>query len=294
MKKENTRKPDTDEHRRYIILDAALWDIEISPAFSFDNQYCCLFATRGAEHELDAVAPYLFEYTEGDELSNWVRYKELKGKKALHLLSTLSMEHLRKHLRRFLRVKTESGKWCLFRFYDPEVAHTAIPAFTDEQHIYFFRGIESLTYFQSKTDRCDATLTPDRAKHEELQEAAKEKDLLPFIISNVQFKAIKEAMTVFFHQKMFYLLKESRYIPDIPESRIYAIIEKQTRKLVRYHINDENNSRIFIETSFRYPVLCEERLPDHLDEIMLRYADETRKIQAVVNYLNSNNYAAKY
>ena len=151
------------EHKNYLILDAALWNINIEPAFNFDNKHCCLFTTRGAEHELNAVAPYLFEYKDGDKLSNWVKYKVSKGLRMLFLSSALSMKQLRKHLRRFLRVKTEDGRWLLF-------------------------------------------------------------------------------------QQMFFALESSKYFPKLPEAKIYAIIENQTKKLIKYKIKDFNNSRVFIGT----------------------------------------------
>lgn len=73
---------DEEKSKNYLILDAALWDMEIEPAFEFGNKYCCLFATKGAEDELNDVAPYLFEYEQSDELSKWVQYKEAKDKRA--------------------------------------------------------------------------------------------------------------------------------------------------------------------------------------------------------------------
>lgn len=129
----------------YLILDAALWDVEIESAFNFGNKYCCLFATRGVDHELNAVAPYLFEYEDSDELCKWVKYKETKGMRALYLSSIYTSEQLRKHLRRFLRVKKEDGGWLFLRLYDPYVLNCVLPNLTQEQIEEFLTPIEHVT-----------------------------------------------------------------------------------------------------------------------------------------------------
>jgi hypothetical protein len=120
-------------NRKYLILDAALWDADINPTFGFGNEYSCLFATRGAEHELNGVAPYLFEYEDDDELSRWVKYKETTGLRALYISSILSLEQLRKHFRRFLRVKREDGGWLFLRIFDPYVLNCVLPNLTQTQ-----------------------------------------------------------------------------------------------------------------------------------------------------------------
>lgn len=134
-------KTNQDTCKMYLVLDAALWSVEIEPAFEFGNKYCCLFATKGAEDELNDVAPYLFEYEESDELSKWVKYKEAKDKRALYLVSSLSLEQLRKHLRKFLRVKTEEGKWLFFRLHDPFVINYVLPNLTQVQLEELFESI---------------------------------------------------------------------------------------------------------------------------------------------------------
>lgn len=276
--------------KKYLILDAALWDVEIETAYSFGNKYCCLFATRGADHELNAVAPYVFEYEDGDELSNWVRYKESKGMRSLYIYSTFSMEQLRKHLRQFLRVKTADGKWLFFRFYDPKVAHVSIPILTNEQRALFFIGIEHIGYYQTKANHEYVTLVSDIAQYINSSETIKSKSLLPLMITNDQLTGIKDAMLVVFHQQMFFALKSSKYFPKLSVEEIYKIIEKQTQKLIKYGINGNNNSKIFIETSFRYSVLCRNELPVELSNVIEKYSDETQKVQAIVNHLNYNNY----
>lgn len=132
-------------YKKYVILDAALWGVGIEPAYDFGNNYCCLFATKGAEDELNAVAPYLFEYEDGDEFSKWVEYKESKGMRSLYLSSSLSLEQLRKHLRRFLRVKKEDGGWLFLRLHDPYVLNCVLPNLTQEQIEEFLTPIEHVT-----------------------------------------------------------------------------------------------------------------------------------------------------
>lgn len=138
-------KENFETYKQYLVLDAALWNIEMDTSFSFENKYTSLFATRGAEHGLDSVAPYLFEYAENDELSKWVNYKGKKGLRALYIFSDISLEQLRKHLRRFLRMKKEDGTYIYFRFYDPFVVNIVLPNLNQEQLSDFFEKIDYLT-----------------------------------------------------------------------------------------------------------------------------------------------------
>lgn len=121
----------------YVILDAALWSVDISTAFSLCSVYTSLFATRGAEQELDDVAPYLFSYADNTDFGDWLSRKEKKGLRALYISSDETLDGLRKHLRRFLRVKTGDGKWLFFRFYDPHVLMSSFPYLDEEQQFYF-------------------------------------------------------------------------------------------------------------------------------------------------------------
>lgn len=125
----------------YVILDAAVWGFHMEDIFlKHKTRYCSLFATRGADRQLDSVAPYLLEYNQ--ELKQWIDQRGRRDLRRLYIKSDCSLEKLRKHLRRFQRVKTAGGKWLFFRFYDPNVVNVVFPHLTQQQLEEFFRVID--------------------------------------------------------------------------------------------------------------------------------------------------------
>ncbi len=143
QQKENPQKQKSKKSN-FVILDRALWKEDIEIAFSMCDNHTCLFATRGADHELDNVAPYLFEYNGNEKWLRWIKKKQEKGKRVLYLTANASLEELRKHIRRFLRVKSEDNKWLFFRIYDPEVVNCVFPNLKSEQLKEFFSIVTSV------------------------------------------------------------------------------------------------------------------------------------------------------
>jgi hypothetical protein len=68
----------------------------------------------------------------------------------LFLKSPLDLDGTRKHLRRFLKAKTEDGKVLLFRYYDPRVLRVYLPTCTAEELRTFFGPITAM-YLESRT-----------------------------------------------------------------------------------------------------------------------------------------------
>lgn len=54
------------------------------------------------------------------------------------LASAAPAAELRRHLRRFLRVRTEAGKILAFRYYDPRVLRVFLPALKEKDAAHFF------------------------------------------------------------------------------------------------------------------------------------------------------------
>lgn len=187
-----TQQNQLKEPVNYVILDAAVWDTHLNMAFSLSTAYTSLFATRGAEHDLDDVAPYLFAYTENSDFGKWLQSQKEGGLRALYLSSDTTLEGLRKHLRRFLRIKTESGKWLFFRFYDPHVAAITLPYLTEEQQRYFYHKIAYIQY--------DHRLTKEPTF------------LMPSIhvVDDIQTTQIKYYPTFIFDKKQLALINQER------------------------------------------------------------------------------------
>ncbi|WP_165024391.1 DUF4123 domain-containing protein [Dysgonomonas sp. ZJ279] len=124
----------------YVLIDAALWkeDIEII----FDKvSYRSLFRGSVGE-ELWSVAPYLVDITSNDGLAERIKEKDPIERRVTWLSSSANIDDLRKHLRRFLRMKQENGSFIYFRFYDPFVLNYILPNLVQDQLTVFFVNID--------------------------------------------------------------------------------------------------------------------------------------------------------
>ncbi len=111
----------------YALLDAAkvLGLPEMLETSGLDH--ACLFQGTAAE-ELRDVAPWIVRLDEHHKFTRsvftsgnapWDMWDKEPG---ILLRSQGSLADLRRHLRKFTRVKDETGKWYYVRFYDPAVA----------------------------------------------------------------------------------------------------------------------------------------------------------------------------
>jgi hypothetical protein len=126
---------------RYVLIDAALWENDIDDVLLSNVTYRSLF--RGSTGEkLWNVAPYLVDVSSNEEFIKKIKGKNTVERRVAWLHSSLDIDALRKHLRRFLRMKTEDGRYLYFRFYDPYVVNTVLPNLTQEQVNEFFEPIE--------------------------------------------------------------------------------------------------------------------------------------------------------
>ena len=127
--------------KTWAILDAAR-DKRILRAVERSSQEsCCLFAGK-ISRQLAEVAPYLVRFEKGDELANFVLEKGWGNAWGIFLSSQGSMETLRKHFRRFLRVTDESGRKLLFRYYDPRVLPIYLPTCTNDELTTIFGPVD--------------------------------------------------------------------------------------------------------------------------------------------------------
>lgn len=127
----------------YVLMDAALWEEDMDRARDLCKEYRSLFRGKAAE-ELHGVAPFLFAVEKESDFEKWIQRQTNKrqtARRVTWLASDASIDDLRKHLRRFLRVKDESGDFMYFRFYDPLVLPYILPNLTEEQSKEFFSMI---------------------------------------------------------------------------------------------------------------------------------------------------------
>lgn len=144
----------------YAVLDAAIVFGLPERVDAERLEACCLF-TGKAGRELADVAPWLVRLAEGDALLRdlatagdeiWALWSRSPG---IFLLSDLPTDALRRHLRRFLRVRDDGGRTFLFRFWEPDAAAAYLGAVADDHETTarWFHPLEG--------GRIDAILVPD-------------------------------------------------------------------------------------------------------------------------------------
>jgi len=96
--------------------------------------------------QLGTVAPYLVSLHKGDDFLQLLLDEAWGDSWGVFLrCPSVDLRELRRHLRRFLRVRDESGKTLLFRWYDPRVLRAFLPACTAEEAAQFFGPITAWT-----------------------------------------------------------------------------------------------------------------------------------------------------
>ena len=135
-----SNSPQSQNHT-YSILDAARIFGELDTAQQLQTNFLSLYMGQ-SEELLSSVAPYLFSYQPDSEFGKWLLEKGWGNSWGMFVETTVSLEDLRKHFRKFLLVKTEEGKELYFRFYDPRVLRIFLPTCDEQQLIEFFGPIK--------------------------------------------------------------------------------------------------------------------------------------------------------
>ena len=103
------------------------------------TQNLCLYK-GSAEEKFSDVAPYLFTSPQPD-LADWFFSEGWGQSWGLFMIADVSPDVLYRHLRRFLRIETETDRQLYFRFYDPRVLRLFLPTCNQQQLIDFFGPI---------------------------------------------------------------------------------------------------------------------------------------------------------
>jgi hypothetical protein len=110
----------------YAVLDGAR-DPRVHPTVVQSGlPHQCLFSGALGK-ELTEAAPYLVQLKRDAEGTRNLLRLAWGQSWGIYLTSPAGIEHLRRHLRRFLRVEDEQGKRLFFRYYDPRVFRTYLP-----------------------------------------------------------------------------------------------------------------------------------------------------------------------
>ena len=133
--------PETETMQAFALLDAAR-DQRIYPALlRADCEWSCLY--RGdAASTMAEVAPYLVQFDRASRFAPWVLEQGWGNGWGIFLNTTVTMEALRSHFRRFVMVQLPDGRSVYFRFYDPRVLRVYLPTCTAEELAAIFGPIE--------------------------------------------------------------------------------------------------------------------------------------------------------
>ena len=148
----------------YAILDAARDDEVLPWVRECGAPTECLYDGWQAQELLD-VAPFLVSLDDPAVRADLVA-RSWGRAWGVFLASGAEMREVRRHLRRFLRVRVEGSGRMLFRYYDPRVLRAFLPTCTLEEANGFFGPVdawwseghtgESITRFTVTPDGVDA------------------------------------------------------------------------------------------------------------------------------------------
>lgn len=127
----------------YAILDAARSPRVLRLIKSFDGAQ--ILYEGYVAPEIAEVAPYLVPAPRKAGVAEQLVTYGWGDSWGVFCNSKLPANDLRRHLRKFLTVKTETGKRMLFRFYDPRVLRVYLPTCTPAELQTFFGPIERFT-----------------------------------------------------------------------------------------------------------------------------------------------------
>ena len=133
----------------YAIIDAAKVDQFVQIIGTSDLEHLCLFQGE-AQNELEDVAPWIVRLEYGNKFTRhlfsfdgktpWFLADKDVG---MYFRSSQSLVELKRHFRKYTKVKDESGKWYYFRFWEPRWARNLLTAMSKEDLEQFFEPIDT-------------------------------------------------------------------------------------------------------------------------------------------------------
>ncbi len=126
----------------YALVDAARSESIYPKLMAAKVASVCLHRGKKAE-ELAWVAPYLVQLEREDPLTRWLLESGWGKSRCIFILSSASLQELKRHFRTFLKVYDEDGKAYFFRFYDPRVMRVYLPTCNKKELETFYGPVSS-------------------------------------------------------------------------------------------------------------------------------------------------------
>jgi hypothetical protein len=111
----------------YAILDAARDSLIYPEIQGADVESACLYEGEQAR-ELAEAAPYLVRLQKDEPFIHWLFSNGWGRSWGIFLVSSVTFDDIKKHLREFIVVYNEEGIPFYFRYYDPRVLRRYLPA----------------------------------------------------------------------------------------------------------------------------------------------------------------------
>lgn len=131
--------------RVYAVLDCArdpaIYDL-VTRSY---REKSCLFAGK-LHPELEMASPFLLEVQAADSITDQILQRGWTKAWGILIRTDASFRTVRRHLRTLLRVRTEDGRFLLFRFYDPRTLNVYLPTCTPQELALMF-GEDASTWF---------------------------------------------------------------------------------------------------------------------------------------------------
>ncbi|WP_437548102.1 DUF4123 domain-containing protein [Sorangium sp. So ce367] len=126
----------------YAVLDAARDDRILEICRESVEPYVSLYSGLEGE-QLAEVAPHLIRLPPGSRLLEKLVMEGWGERWGIYIGTSLSMEQVRRHLKRFLMVVDEDDERLYFRFYDPAVLRDFLPTCSVRQRSEFFGELDA-------------------------------------------------------------------------------------------------------------------------------------------------------
>jgi hypothetical protein len=144
----------------YAVVDGARDPSIVDLVRGSGQRYACLYSGK-LPPELAAVAPYVVRlWRDHPFTAEWLdlAWGQSWG---IFAIAPANLEEMRRHLRRFLRVRTEQGQALVFRYYDPRVLRVYLPTCTKEELATFFGPVSSFFVETEDARRVDVFARKD-------------------------------------------------------------------------------------------------------------------------------------
>jgi hypothetical protein len=122
---------------QYAVFDGAAVPKLLPMLRSHRPEHACLYSGT-LRPTLAAAAPYAVRLVQGTPFTDWTLSRALWPTAGVVLTARATLQDIRRHLRKFLMVRTPDGESVYFRFYDPRVLGTFLPVCNGEELAEFF------------------------------------------------------------------------------------------------------------------------------------------------------------